>query len=323
MRRSKDYIIINNDRNSNDYGLYIDTPLPPPRAKRRYSRIEVAGRDDIVTGTDTHEDVSYTITGYVFSDGKSFNNNRIYELFKDAKTLEISRYEGFYFKINEVEEIIPESSYDGSKVSYAITFSLAPFKYSLVPTESEISTAYTEVNNGGSAYIAPKIIIKMKKNTNPILKGDVNFDGVVNSKDASLVLKYFADPEMQFTEEQMIAADVNEDGVVDMRDAQKILEMYASSQTSGGGKPAQYVEIITNGASLFVGIPYEVINNGWAVTVDCDLHLIYYLDASGQKVSILHLSSLDLPLLHEGLNYIRYVGNNVESVKVAFSERWF
>lgn len=318
----KDYIIINGTKNSNDYGLYIDTPLPPPSAKRRYSRIEIAGRNDIVARTDAYDDVSYTLTGYVFSDGKSFNNNKIYELFKDAKTLEISRYEGFYFKINEIAAIIPESSYDGSKVRYAIEFQLAPFKYSAKSSQFDIGTSYTEVENKGSAYIAPKILIKIKKNENPILKGDVNFDGVVDAVDASLVLKYLSDPEMQFTEEQMIAADVNEDGVVDANDVSKILEIYSSSQTSGGGKPSQYVEIITNGESLFVGVPKEVINNGWTITIDCDLHLIYYIDASGKKISILHLSSLDLPLLHEEINYIKYIGSFVESLTVSFNERW-
>lgn len=324
--KSKDFVIINFEKNSNDYGLYIDTPLPPPSAKRRYNRIEIAGKNDIVTGTDAYDDVSYTLTGYVFSDGKSFNNNRIYELFKGAKTLEISRYEGFYFNVNEIEEIIPESSYNGTKVLYSVTMQLAPFKYAKEPSTTEIGKEYTAVENTSSIYSEPVIQIKMKKSTSTILKGDVDMDGKITAADAALVMDEIANiaggGEPTFTPEQFEAADMDGDGKLTAADAAEILRIYSENTKKDPASPSQNVIINTNGAKLFVGIPSEVVANGFTVTIDCGLHLIYYTDLSGNMVNILHYSSLDLPLLHEGTNYMKYTGDNVESVTVTINERW-
>lgn len=324
--KSKDYVIIDGKKNSNDYGLYIDTPLPPPCAKRRYNRLEIAGRSDIVSGTNIYDDVSYTLTGYVFSDGKSFNNNNIYELFKNAQILEISRYSGFYFKIHEIEAIIPESSYDGKKVLYSIEFLLAPFKYKKEPSVTTIGTSFTEVENASSVYSEPVIQIKMKKSESAILKGDVDMDGKITAADAALVMAEVANlaggGEPTFTAEQFEAADMDGDGKLTAADAAEILRIYAENTSKDPTVPSQNVIINTNGAELFVGIPNEVIANGFTVTIDCGLHLIYYNTFNDEKVNILHYSSLDLPLLHDGINYMKYTGNNVESVTVTINERW-
>lgn len=322
---SPDWIKING-RLCSDYGLYADTPQVPPSAKRRVNRIQLANIDDIVQNSDTSEDIKYTVNLYRFSDGKDFDNNAIYEFFNEAKTLEISRYPGFYFIINEIDEIAPDSSYNGKKIKYQVTFILAPYKYSVNPKEIVISTSYTPVENIGSAPLEPIIKIKLSKKSSGIIKGDVNFDGVIDATDASLVLNEYANvmsgKPPSFTEEQMIAADMNNDGVIDARDASIILDIYAKMSTQDPKKPSQYVEINTNGESLFVGVPGEVLNNAWEITVDCKLHLIYYTDSTGKMVNILHYSSLDLPTLHTGTNYIKYTGENVETVKVILQGRW-
>lgn len=68
-----------------------------------------------------------------------------------------------------------------------------------------------------------------------ILKGDVNFDGVINAVDSSKVLSAYAaistgkDP--QFDDAQKKAADYNDDGKIDSRDASAILTYYAEKAT--------------------------------------------------------------------------------------------
>lgn len=323
---SKDYIIINGERNSKDYKLYVDTPLPPPCAKRRYDRLEIAGRNDIVSGTEVYDDVSYTVKGYIFSGGKNFNNNKIYELFKNAKTLEISRYNGYYFKINEIENIIPESSYDGMKIFYNINFILAPFKYKKEPSVIDVATVYTKVENAGTVYAEPIIKIKLKKSEKTILKGDVNMDGKVDSRDAQMVLaeamRLSSGETGTFTDEQKEAADMDNDGMITTKDAAEILKIATAESSRPTNGVSERVIINTNGAELIVGIPDVVISNGFTVTIDCALQLIFYNDLNGNMVNILHYSSFDLPLLHEGDNYMKYTGDNVESVTVTLNERW-
>ena len=53
--------------------------------------------------------------------------------------------------------------------------------------------------------------------------GDVNRDGVVDSGDAVLILKYDARL-ITFTDEQLVLADINEDGRINAYDATLVLE---------------------------------------------------------------------------------------------------
>ena len=59
-----------------------------------------------------------------------------------------------------------------------------------------------------------------------ILLGDANSDGVVDTRDAVIILKYAANM-TTLTEDQLIAADVNHDGVADTRDVVVILKFMA------------------------------------------------------------------------------------------------
>lgn len=70
----------------------------------------------------------------------------------------------------------------------------------------------------------------LKKLIDEILKarllGDVDFNGTIDSQDASLVLKYAAEYQ-EFTEEQQDVGDVNRDGASDSKDASEILQYAA------------------------------------------------------------------------------------------------
>ena len=73
----------------------------------------------------------------------------------------------------------------------------------------------------------------------PVIRGDVNEDGIVDASDASCVLAAYAKiqtgGESTLTDTQTKAADVNNDRVVDASDASKILAYYAAIST--GQKP--------------------------------------------------------------------------------------
>ena len=67
--------------------------------------------------------------------------------------------------------------------------------------------------------------------------GDVNFDGAVNSVDASLVLAEYAaistNGTLKFDEKANKAADVNKDEVIDSSDASLVLAYYAYTSIGG------------------------------------------------------------------------------------------
>ena len=92
-----------------------------------------------------------------------------------------------------------------------------------------------------SALPAP--IGKSKAATMGTLCKDVNFDGVIDSRDASLVLAEYANVSAgnspTFTRTQQFVADVNLDGEVTAVDASMILSTYALTSTQ------QYVPIKT------------------------------------------------------------------------------
>ncbi|MDO4864080.1 MAG: dockerin type I domain-containing protein, partial [Ruminococcus sp.] len=71
--------------------------------------------------------------------------------------------------------------------------------------------------------------------------GDVNSDGKVDAKDASLILvaysKVSTGGEDGFTEQQRLSAEVNGDGRIDAKDASSILAYYAMVSTATGDVP--------------------------------------------------------------------------------------
>ncbi|MBP5362634.1 MAG: hypothetical protein J6Y71_06390 [Ruminococcus sp.] len=70
--------------------------------------------------------------------------------------------------------------------------------------------------------------------------GDVNNDGKIDAKDASMVLVYYSlmstGDKSNFTEAQKKAADVNNDSLIDAKDASKILAIYAEASTGASAK---------------------------------------------------------------------------------------
>ena len=156
-------------------------------------------------------------------------------------------------------------------------------------------------------------------------------DGKITATDASLVLKELANISAgtpTFTPEQFYAADMDDSGVLTAWDASAILQLYAELSGQGADitptTPTENVVITTNGESLVVGLPAQVVANGFTVYIDCGLYLIYYKDTDDKMVNIMNYSSLDLPMLHEGSNYMYYTDNAslVRYVKVTINDRY-
>ena len=61
--------------------------------------------------------------------------------------------------------------------------------------------------------------------------GDVNLDGIVNKKDAMLIMSFLGS-ETSFTEEQNKLADINQDGTIDFVDSMTIMGMIAGEDNS-------------------------------------------------------------------------------------------
>lgn len=317
-----------NGVNSNDLGLIItETPFRPSWAES-VDEITIPGRAEVIKNPNgTYDNQSLTINA-VISDSSKIND--IYSSLSGEGKLILSTAPNEYINCR-VEPLIPQGvALDMAELP--ITFDCYPFAYAVEPTVAEIGTSFTEVNNTSSVYSAPIIKISVEKSSSTIMKGDVNMNGRIDPDDASLALAEYvrlsSGQPGTFTPEQFYAADMDDDGVLSASDCSAILRLYTELSSGTGtitpATPAQQVEINTNGASLIVGLPSEVTANGFEVYIDCGLYLIYYLDMEGNMVNIMNYSSLDLPMLHAGTNYMKYnsPGDFVESCTVTINERW-
>ena len=310
-----------NGIDSRDLGLIItQTPFRPSWAEQ-VEEIVIPGRPEVIKAPNgIYSNQSLTVEA-VISDKTKIK--QIYSVLNGEGKLVLSTNPAEYITCI-VEPLVPQGvALDMAELS--ITFDCYPFAYAISPTVVQIGTSATVVNNTSSIYSAPVIKIDLQPDDAPILKGDVNFDGKITAVDASLVLTEIgniAAGEPTFSPEQFEAADMDDDGMLTAKDASKILQIYAEGQSHDPETPAQNVIIYTNGAQLIVGVPDDVIANGLSIYIDCGLYLIYYYDLTGEMVNIMNYSSLDLPLLHTGENYMWYEGQNVSTVSVIINERW-
>ena len=78
--------------------------------------------------------------------------------------------------------------------------------------------------------------------------GDVTGDNIIDGRDATDVLTYYAKTSTgqtsKYTEEQKKAADVNNDGIIDGRDATAILTYYAKTSTGYTGTLTDFIKSI-------------------------------------------------------------------------------
>lgn len=152
---SSDYIIVNGI-GSDTVGLYIDTPPVPPMAQQRYTDYQTGSDMDGCTPDDAFENIRLTITAYQFFPD-SFDNRAVYDFLKNPKTLQISRFDEYYFKVQKISGIQPESKSNGKRIKYTISFDCKPFKYAV---ENELSAIEKgTITNNGNRYSRPVWIV--------------------------------------------------------------------------------------------------------------------------------------------------------------------
>lgn len=149
--QSPDYFSINGVLSSS-VCLYCDTPPVPPMAKKRFQTFRFGSDEDGVFSDDSFDNVSYTLQAYKF--GEDFDVRDIYAFLQNAKRLEISRDETYFYKIRTVDGVTPQIKYDGARSDYKIRMTLAPFRYHKENDEI-IVPAGGIVTNPGTRYSKP------------------------------------------------------------------------------------------------------------------------------------------------------------------------
>jgi len=152
---SSDYIVVNGV-SSDTVGLYIDTPPVPPMAQQRYTDYQTGSDMDGCTPDDAFENIRLTITAYQFFPD-NFDNRAVYDFLKNPKTLQISRFDDYYFKVQKLSGIQPESKSNGKRIKYTITFDCKPFKYAVENPLEEIQKGTSQ--NNGNRYSRPVWVI--------------------------------------------------------------------------------------------------------------------------------------------------------------------
>ena len=151
--QSPDYFVINGISSRKIADIYVDTPSVPPMAQQRYTTYQTGADEDGTSPDNTFENISYTLIFYTF-ERENFDNTDIYNFFVNADTLQISRLNGYYFKVREVHPEPPENLSNGRKIRYKVNFMLAPFRYLTNNPEIQLQNGEI-VQNNGTRYSRP------------------------------------------------------------------------------------------------------------------------------------------------------------------------
>ena len=140
---------------SDTLDIYVDTLSVPSMSRQRFTSYQNGGDEDGTSSDDTYQDINYTITAYVFKG--SYDDSAIHKFIVGAKTLQISRLEGFYFKVRQAY-IDTDTEYDGNRIRYTFSFVLAPFRYINDNSLIEVSDGGM-VANEGTRYSKPNYFL--------------------------------------------------------------------------------------------------------------------------------------------------------------------
>lgn len=150
----KDYIILDGI-SSEEVGLYVDTPPLPPMALRKYSMFETEELGQSLTlGHDFFEDITLTISCFVFDYGKNIDINAVYAWLRGKQKLQTSIYNDWYYYIKQIPAVLP--SYSGKGLyKLDISFVCSPYRYNVNNDIVTIERPETMIEIGGSYYARP------------------------------------------------------------------------------------------------------------------------------------------------------------------------
>lgn len=189
---SPDYLIIDEDRTSNDIGIWVDTPPMPPMAEQVYREINIPDREESLTVIDeTYNDIPLAVKAYIFDN--TYDITSVYSWLRGAKKLRFKDSD-YYYRVKQVKP--PTINYQGhGKTMITLNFVVSPFRYLKTDTVIESTTTTTTVQNNGTVYCQPQykiygsgtLTLKVDDDTNKIKITGV--DGYV-TVDAERMLIY-------------------------------------------------------------------------------------------------------------------------------------
>ena len=170
---SPDYLIIDEDRTSNDIGIWVDTPPMPPMAEQVYREINIPDREENLTVADeAYKDIDLAVKAYIFDN--AYDMTTVYSWLRGAKKLRF-KDDDYYYRVKKV--LPPTLNYSGhGKTMITLNFVVSPFRYLKVDT-TVISTQNTfTIQNIGNVYCRPQykifgsgtITLKIDDNANSV-----------------------------------------------------------------------------------------------------------------------------------------------------------
>lgn len=184
---SPDYLIIDEDRTSNDIGIWVDTPPLPPMAEQVYRELTIPDREENLTVADeSYKDIPLAVKAYIFDN--AYDMTTVYSWLRGAKKLRF-KDDDYYYRVKKV--LPPTLNYSGhGKTMITLNFVVSPFRYLKVDT-TVISTQTTfTVQNIGNVYCRPQykifgsgnITLQVDDPSNAITVKDVDGYAIIDAE---------------------------------------------------------------------------------------------------------------------------------------------
>lgn len=134
--KSIDYFTLDGT-NSNDMGLYLNTPPVPPMAKRdTESFVPWNGSETIVRKKESYADVTVELNCLMFKEPTQTELNSLHAWLSKGGELKTSRYSGFFYKVKSLDSVTvnqkhsePVKSGSIATISVKIKFKCSSFRY--------------------------------------------------------------------------------------------------------------------------------------------------------------------------------------------------
>lgn len=150
---SRDFLVVNGQYSSNDYGLYVDTPPMLAMAAQKTSVLNIPGREESLYQTlDAYEDVTLNVKAYSFSN--DYDISQVYLWLRTAKRISFGSNPKYWFKVKKVNAITPNYSGHGKNM-YTLSFVISPFRYLADDEAISSRNATFTVENTGNVFCRP------------------------------------------------------------------------------------------------------------------------------------------------------------------------
>lgn len=152
---SKDFLTIRNNgnKNSNEFGLYVDTPPMFRMAQQKTTVINIPGREESLYIThDEFEDVPMPVKGFIFDN--SYDISALYTWLRTAKEISFNSNPARYLKVKKLNGITPNYQGNGKSI-ITIDFVVSPFRYFTDDTDAVSPAKDFIIRNNGNYFSRP------------------------------------------------------------------------------------------------------------------------------------------------------------------------